>query len=170
MPIASALAYVKGLLDGLPMPAGLPPMAAYIDAPDPNVESEIPTAYIWPTNGEESRDGPAGTMPRNTGPGTPSGDKTITHTVDAWIVYFGTDTDEDADSLFPGVVDAVMAALRTAFPNPQEAVDPYTGDVTLLADTGEKMHYLIDVRATADQRQDAFYARVTLTLTEVITA
>ena len=51
MPIASTLAFVKNQLDGLPMPGGMPNMAAYITPPDPNVEAQDPTAYVWPTTG-----------------------------------------------------------------------------------------------------------------------
>ena len=112
MPIASTLAFVKKQLDGLPMPGGIPNMAAYITPPDPNVEAQYPTAYVWPTTGHESRQDP-GTIPRNTGPGTPAGFKPINHMVDVFIIYFGADDDPQADSLFPGIVDAAMFALRT---------------------------------------------------------
>ena len=55
MPIASTLAFVKNQLDGLPMPGGLPNMAAYITPPEPERGGPDPTAYVWPTDGHESR-------------------------------------------------------------------------------------------------------------------
>ena len=111
MPITSTIQYVKAQLDGLAMPGGIPNMAAYITPPDPNVEAEIPTCYIWPTKGREAREsGRGGTIPRNTGPQTPSGTKPITHMIDLFVVYFGADDDPQADSLFPGVIDAVLEA------------------------------------------------------------
>lgn len=170
MPITSALQYIKTLLSGLPMPGGAANLAAYIIPPDPNVETDIPTAYVWFPQGDESRDGPAGTMPRNTGPGTFSGDKTILHDIDIFLTWFGADDDPKADSLFPGMVDAVMKALRTAVPNPAPVTDPWTEEVTQIADTGEKMKYRSEVRAVADQRYLRFDALITLQLTEVISA
>ena len=68
MPITSTIQYVKAQLDGLAMPGGIPNMAAYITPPDPNVEAEIPTCYIWPTKGREAREsGRGGTIPATPG-------------------------------------------------------------------------------------------------------
>ena len=77
VPIAAACACREGaFLSGLAMPGGLPPMVAYIMPPDPNVEAEFATAYVWPTEGDESRDPEkGGASSRNTGPGTPAGTK-----------------------------------------------------------------------------------------------
>ena len=142
--------FVKNQLDGIPMPGGVPNMAAYITPPDPNVEATIPTAYVWPTDGHESRDEP-GTIPRNTGPGTPAGFKPINHMVDVFIVYFGADDDPQADSLFPGIVDAAMFALRTC-EDSATLQDPYNPNVTTtLYDLGEIMSYQIVISALADQ-------------------
>ena len=81
MPIASVLGYLQGLLDGLPMPDGVDPLAAYILPPDPNTETTTPTVYVWPTAFGESRNSDEGgsSMPRNTGPGTFSGVKRFNH-------------------------------------------------------------------------------------------
>ncbi len=151
MPIAAVTSYVKSLLDGLPMPGGLPDMVAYIMPPDPNVEAEIPTAYVWPTDGQESRD-PAkgGTLPRNSGPGTPSGWKSDEHMVDVFVVWFQADDDPQADSLFPGIVDAVMAQLRTS-EDSAALTDPDTGTPSTLYNLGEDQHYQIVVSAVSDQ-------------------
>ncbi len=173
MPITSCQQYIKGLLDGLPMPGGAPPLAAYVTPPDPNVESEIPTAYIWPSDGDESRNtNMAGTMPRNTGPGTFSGDKTINHRLTVWFVWFQADDDSDADTLFPGMVDAIMYALRFAVPDPEEYLtDPWTGGLSQLADTGENMRYRIDPpHSTKSQRYLMYVAEIDLPLIEVISA
>ena len=152
MPIAAACAFVKGLLNGLAMPGGLPNMAAYILPPDPNVEAEIPTAYVWPTEGDESRaPEKGGTIPRNTGPDTPAGTKSLDHSIDVFCVYFQADDDPQADSLFPGVIDAVMDALRTSA-DPAVITDPYTGDQSQLIDLGERQKYHIVVSALEDQR------------------
>ncbi|HEY0719545.1 MAG TPA: hypothetical protein VGD68_18160 [Streptosporangiaceae bacterium] len=171
MPIAACQEYVKNLLNDLPMPGSYPNLACYITAPDPNVEAEIPTAYVWPTNGAEKRDPRnAGTMPRNTGPGTPSGFKTISHSIGIWVVWFGADDDQDADNAFPGMVDAIMFALRTAAPDPAIVTDPYTGEETMLADTGEEMTYQTNVSAIEDQRWNRYDALIKLPITEVIQA
>lgn len=169
MPIASTLAYVKGLLDGLPMPGGAPNMASYVMPPDPNVETQIPTAYVWPTDGEESREKP-GTIPRNTGPGTPSGFKPENHMIDVFIVWFQADDDPQADSLFPGMVDAVMAQLRTS-QDSATLYDPYNPNVvSTLYDLGEKMHYSIIVSALADQAYNRLDALIRCPVMELIQA
>ena len=95
MPIASVNAFVKSLLDDIGMPAGLPAMAAYLNPPDPNVEASFPSAYILSAAGPEKR--LAG--PRNTGPGTSSGQKTISHEVRVLVVYEIANDDPDADTL-----------------------------------------------------------------------
>ena len=136
MPIASTLAWVKDLLDGLPMPGGCQNMAAYITPPGPERRGPVPTAYVWPTDGHESREDP-GTIPRNTGPGTPAGFKPVNHMIDVFIVYFQADDDPQADSIFPGIVDAAMFALRTS-QDSATLQDPYNPNITsTLYDLGE---------------------------------
>jgi hypothetical protein len=146
-----------------------PNMVAYITPPDPNVEAATPTAYVWPTDGRESRSAP-GTIPRNTGPGTPSGFKPIEHTIDVFIVWFGADDDPQADSLFPGMVDAVMAALRTS-PDSQPLQDPYNPSITsTLYDLGEQITYQIVISALADQAYDRYDCLLRCMITELIQA
>jgi hypothetical protein len=153
------------------MPGYAPAMAAYINAPDPNVETDIPTAYVWPTRGHESRDNKyAGTFPRNTGPGTSSGDKTILHSVDVWIVWMEAGDDPEADSMFPGIVDAVMEAFRTAAMPDNNVVDPYTGVITQIANLGEDQDYVIEVSALEDQAYNRCDSRLTIPVIEVIQA
>ena len=169
MPIASTLAYVKGVLDQLPMPGGAPNMAAYITPPDPNVEGEIPTAYVWPTDGMESRENP-GTIPRNTGPGTPSGFKPINHSIDVYVVYFGADDDPQADSLFPGIVDAVMFALRTS-KDSVTLTDPYNPNVqSTLYNLGEQMHFQLVISAVSDQAFNRYDCLIRCPVLELIQA
>lgn len=171
MPILSTCLYLQNLLNGLVMPgAGTPAMVATIEVPDPNVETEIPTAYVWPTDGEESRDGPAGTMPRNTGPGTPSGDKSITHNADLWVVWMGYGDDPQTWPAWLGVMDAVMNALRTAYPMPVMAADPYTEAESQISDVGERQSYKTAVNAVADQAYLRFDALIRLRVVEVISA
>ena len=171
MPIASTLGYVKGLLDNLPMPGGAPNMAAYITPPDPNVQAEIPTAYVWPTEGHESRNsGNAGTIPRNTGPGTPSGTKPLDHMLDIYVVFFGADDDPQADSLFPGIVDAVMECLRTSA-DPVTLVDPYNPNIqSALYNLGEQMSFHIVISALADQAYDRYDALIRCNVMELLRA
>ena len=169
MTIGATQLAIQRLIDQLPLYGGIPPLAAYITPPDPNTEAEVPTAYVWPSRGEESRGNggaAAGTVPRNTGPGTPSGWKNDVHSMDVWIVYFGQDDDPQADTLFPMIVDVVMKAFRTC-QNPILAVDPYDESQSWLVDVGEKMSYQIDLRALSDQAYNRFDALVNLTVTEL---
>lgn len=169
MPITSSLSYIKGLLDGLAMPGQLPSMAAYITPPDPNVETDIPTAYVWPTDGDESRDGKAGTVPRNSGPNTPSGFKDLEHHIDVYVIWFGADDQPDIDNLFPGIVDAVMFAFRTSA-DPVKVTDPYTEQVSTLVDVGERQNYRITLRSLVEQAYDRYDCLLALSVLEVIQA
>ena len=61
--------------------------------------------------------------------------------------------DPDGDTLFGGIMDGIMDALRTSFPNPAILTDPWTGVQTLAANTGEDMTYdLLPPAATKNQR------------------
>ncbi len=152
------------------MPNGGYNLKAYITPPDPNDEAEFPTAYIWPTDGDETRDPHhGGTIPRNTGPGTASGNKPVLHTMDIYLVWFGSDEDPDRDSWFPGMVDAVMAALRYV-KMPQTVVDPFTGYSTNLVDLGESMAYEIVISAVANQAYNRYDARIRCRILELIFA
>jgi len=169
MPIASVLGYVASLLDNLPMPDSCPPMASYVIPPDPNTETTTPSAYVWPSKFEEDRDPDKGgrSMPRNTGPGTFSGVKIITHNVDIYIVWMGAND----DPLFPGIVDAAMMALRTCNPMPTMVPDPYVpGLTTQINDVGEVMTGEIYVRALADEAFNRYDNLLTVPVIEEISA
>jgi hypothetical protein len=162
--------YLQTFLNNLPMPSGLPNLAAYITPPSPNVQADVPVAYIWPSTGEESRNSArVGTVPRNTGPGTPSGWKNIQHHIDIWLVFFWQDDDSESDTLFTGIVDAVMFALRTS-PEIALAVDPYTEQQSWLLDIGENISYRIDLRAVSDQAYNRYDAQLTVPLIEALQA
>lgn len=168
MPINSTQVYIQNLIDGLLMPGNAGRLRAYITPPDPNVEAEIPTAYVWPSDGDESRrSDKGGTVPRNTGIGTPSGYKAFEHHLDIWVVWFGQDDDPAADTWFPGMIDAIMLVLRTS-PDPAVAQDPYTEQLTTLVDVGENMGYRITIRALDDQRYNRYDGLISLELLEIM--
>lgn len=170
MPVNSVQVYIQGLLNGLEMQENIPALVAYITPPDPNVEADRPTAYVWPSTGSESRDySMGGTVPRNTGPGTPSGWKNISHDMHVWLVWFGQDDDPSADTTFPGIVDAVMFRLRTS-PERPLVVDPITQQQSWLLDIGEKMSYEIDIRALSDQAYNRYDALITVPVIEILQA
>lgn len=168
MPIASTLTYVKNLLNGLAMPAGLSAMQAFITPPDPTVQSAFPVAYVWPGEGTESRD-PArgGSLPRNTGTGTASGIKPTTHQVDIYVYWYGSATATDYE--FPGIVDAAMAALRTSA-DPTVITDPYTSAQTQLVDVGETMTYQVLIAAIPSATNFRYQALICCTVTEFLQA
>jgi hypothetical protein len=168
MPINSVQVYVQNLISGILMPGTAGQLRAYITPPDPNTEAEIPTAYVWPSDGDESRDpSKGGTVPRNTGIGTPSGYKAFEHRLDVYVVWFGQDDDPDSDTLFPGIMDAIMLVLRTS-PDPAVAQDPYTEQLTTLIDVGENMSYRITIRALDDQRYNRYDGLISLQLLEIM--
>ena len=171
MSLNTAQLYAQSLLDNLPLPGvGTPNLSAVITPRDPNVQAEIPTAYIWPTKGMESRS-PAlgGTIPRNTGPGTPSGLKPLEHELEIFLVYFGQDDDTESDTLFPGIVEAVMQALRTS-PDPAQVSDPYSGVVSTFVNVGEHMAWEIVINAVADQAYNRYDCLLTCKMFELIFA
>lgn len=168
MPIAGAVQFVKNLLDGLQMPQGMnvPALAAWVIAPDPDPgPAERPTAYVWPMPGSEKRL----TSPRNTGPGTTAGWKTISHVIGIYLVWEQGEDDPDGDTLFTGYMDALLDALRTAWPMPAILADPWTGEQTQAVNTGEEMSWDPQVPHTlADQRYLRFDALIRVPVIEAI--
>jgi len=165
MPLAGAMEFVRTLLDDIPVAGGLN-LSAWVNPPDPDVEvTDAPAAYIWPLPGSENRL----TMPRNTGPRTAAGWKTVRHEIGIWLVWEGAEGDPEADTLFPGFIDALMDALRTAWPMPAILVDPNTGEQTQLVDTGEEMSYdSPPPRTVADQRYLRYDALIRVPMTEML--
>jgi hypothetical protein len=171
MPIVTAQAFLLSLLDQLPMPYGKPAASAYITPPDPRVQSKVPAIYIWPSDGEENRTGElGGTVPRNTGPGTASGTKGIQHQMDIYMTWFSTGSGTSQDAVFPGMVDAVMYALRFSLPNPVTMTDPNSGLVSDIYNTGEVMHYTTGIDSTADERYKRYDALIKVQLWEIFRA
>lgn len=172
MPISTTQAYINDLLNGLVWPiTNLPPLQSQITPPDPNVESNVPQAYIWPSRGNENRDPRrGGTIPRATGPNSPSGLKVQTHRLDVYLVYFMQDDDPDSDTLFPGMVDWIMEQLRLAPDTTPALLDPWTNRESYLIDIGEVMDYQITVRALEDQRFNRYDGLITCVINEVFAA
>jgi len=174
MPIVTAQVYINNLLNGLVWPPAMtnvPALESQITPLDPQVEAQVPQAYVWPTRGKESRDPKkGGTVPRAASFGAPSGLKSEVHNLGVWLVWFGADTDQDADNLFPGMVDWVMVQLRsTEDPTPIQT-DPWSGIQSYLLDIGEDMDYEITLRSLLEQRYDRYDALITLTVSEVFPA
>jgi len=177
MGLASTVQHMKTLLDGLNWPQEIqnlpsppPPLACYITPPNPNVQASVPTAYVWFNRGMESRSNDAlraGTIPRASYTGGPSGTKSTVHTVPVYFVWLGgSPTDPNADTLFPGMVDAIMATLRVA-PDAEQVADPWTDMQSSLVDIGERMSYLTDLRALEPMQLERLDALIECTVTEV---
>jgi hypothetical protein len=167
MPLVTAQNHIKSLLDGLaiPGPAHVGPLEAFITPPDPR-EDPPPAAYIWPSGGTETRRA----VPRNSGPGTPAGLKSIRLMMDVYLTWFNTVDDPYADGAFPSVIDAVMQALRTS-PDPATVVDPDSGLVCELVGVGEGMSWQnLGVNSAADQRWLRYDALIQAPFLEFIQA
>lgn len=169
MPIGSAQRYIQSLLQGLEFPmVGVPALNAQITPPDPNVEATTPQAYIWPSRGTENRNPrKGGTINRAPFPDAPSGLKAQDHRLGVYLVYWMADDDPDADSLFPGMVDIIMAELRTSRDPSPLLTDVWIGTESYLIDVGEEMDYEITLRAVVEQAYNRYDALITLTLNEV---
>lgn len=157
-----------GILDNLDMPYGKPAARAFITPPDPRVQAKIPAIYIWPSDGDENRSGElGGTVPRNTGPNTPSGTKGIMHRMDVYLTYFSANSGKQQDPIFSGMVDAVMYALRTSTPNPIQFQDPNSGLWSTIYNIGETMTYKTGVESTQDERYKRYDALLTINVWEI---
>jgi hypothetical protein len=166
LPINSACGYLLELLDQLPIPGPAGTQGAlqcYITPPDPGTLN-MPSAYLWPVSGTETRL----TSPRAGGPNVAQpGWKHIQHRVQLYLAFVGTSDDPTADTTFPAVLDAIMAALR---PSPDEApvTDPVTGIISsFLLGIGEEMTYdYAVVHTLADQRYLRYDARLQINVNE----
>lgn len=161
---------------------GLPALEAYITPPNPNVQSEIPTVYIWPTRGRETRDTDrlkTGTIPRAATPGGPSGTKAVEYSVSVWLVWMMSTDDPQADSLFPGMYWQVMTTLRggayaadgTSYSEtPYLLTDPWTSQPSYLIDLGEDMTFETYERLLAPERFMRLDCVIDCSVSEVIAA
>ncbi len=171
LPLVSVQTFLLGLLDGLPMPYSQSAANAYITPPDPRVQARIPAIYIWPAPGEENRSPElGGTVPRNKGPGTPSGTKGIKHSIDVYLTWTAVNNAAQTDPIFPGMIDAVMAALRYSQPNPASVTDPATGLSSTIYNVGEDMRYVPGIEALDDERWLRYDALITVGVWEIIQA
>jgi hypothetical protein len=158
MPLQATLAYVKGLINGLAMPGGLPPLVAYVFPPSVDEEPfGEPRAYIWPQTFEESRNPERGgtvnralAMPQ-AGESANSGTKPVDHSIHVYLIYDEDNDDEQGDSLFPSIIDAVSWQLRVST-DPAVIYDANTGLASSLIDVGETINGSITIRTLAGQR------------------
>ena len=171
MPVVVVQQFLLSLLNGLEMPYSVAAAEAFITPPDPRVKAKVPAIYIWPSDGQENRSGElGGTIPRNTGPGTPSGTKGLLHQMDVYITWFSANQGRQADPVFPAIVDTVMMALRYSQPNPAVLTDPATGLTSSVYNVGETMKYWVGIEATADERWLRYDALLQVTCWESINA
>lgn len=163
--------FLLSLLDKLEMPYNVPASNAYITPPDPRIQAKVPAIYIWPSDGQENRSTElGGTVPRNTGPGTPSGTKGLLHQFDIYVTWFSSNSGTQADPKFPAIVDTVMMALRYSQPNPYKATDPATGLTSDILNVGETLRYRTGVEATNDERWLRYDALIQCSVWEIINA
>jgi hypothetical protein len=171
VPVLTVQTFLLSLLDGLPMPYGIPNAKAFITPPDPRVNAKVPAIYVWPADGNENRSPElGGTVPRNTGPGTSSGTKGMLHRPDVYMTWFSANSGKQQDPRFPGMVDALMFALRYSQPNPAEMADPNTGLVSTIYNVGEEMSYRTGIESTADERAKRYDCLVTVSIWEIFRA
>lgn len=171
MPLVTVQSFILSILDGLPMPYGVPNAQAYITPPDPRINAKVPAIFIWPSDGQENRSKQlGGTIPRNTGVGTPSGTKGIRHRLDVYVTWFSANAGKRQDPVFPGMIDAIMFALRTCQPNPAYITDPNTNLTSTVYNVGEDMNYRIGIDSVAEERTKRYDALINVTIWEILNA
>lgn len=179
MTLVATQQYIKLLLNDLPWPPGMaalpnPPgnLIAHATAPNPTVVASAPHAYIWMQRGAENRDNAkygAGTIPRAQYAGGPSGTKAREHTIPIYVIWDGFSGDTNAATLFPGMLDAIMSALRVS-PDPVEVTDPWDGSQSFLVDVGETISYDVDLWTLEPQRMERWDGLITCSVVEVFSA
>lgn len=172
MPINTTQVYINNLINGLVWPfTGVPALQSQITPPDPNVEANIPQAYVWPARGTESRNPKmGGTIPRATSDTSPSGLKAQRHRLEIFLIWWGQDDDPDSDTLFPGMVDTIMDTLRVSPDTTPVLNDPWTNRQSYLIDVGENMDYEITIRSLIDERYNRYDALITCNIYEIFAA
>jgi len=155
MSVNTVQTHVKTLLNGITLPQYAAPLITYITPPNPG-KLPSPAAYVWVTNGSNSRQ----TAPRGYG-----FRKTI-WSVSVWLMAPGLATDPNADTKFAGVIDAVIHALVTDT-MPIMETDPLTGLTYQLLAIGEQFTVeQAPVRSLVDQRLLMYEALINLTVEE----
>lgn len=92
------------------------------------------------------------------------------HKADVYLTWFSSGSDKQQDPVFPGMVDAVMFALRYSMPNPVYITDPNTEITSTIYNTGEEIAYRVGVESTADERIKRYDALLTVTIWEIFNA
>lgn len=158
--------YLHSLLDGVPVPGSAGALEAFISPPNPNEDTVRPGVYVWDSIGPEKRRA----SPRGDALLGTAGWKDIDHTAHLWVIAFGEETDPDADTSFPSVIDTITQVLRGS-PNPAFVADPLTGSASWLVDVGERIDWdYPPVRAVEDQRYLRYDAQVSLPILEMFQA
>ena len=179
MTLLASMKFMETTLDGLEWPASIQalpnppgPLSAHITSPNPNVLASSPNAYIWFLRGTENRDNAkygAGTIPRASYPGGPSGTKAVEHSIPIYIVWDAQQGDPNFATLFPAMIDTIRAVLRVSA-DPVEITDQWTGEQSWLVDVGETMTYDLDLWAVEGQRIERWDCMLTCSVVEVIFA
>lgn len=159
MPLNSVQEYVKGLLDGLPIPGGGAPLEAYITPP--TVEDiDRPKAYV---QGARLR-GQRQTAPR--GPGF----KRLNWMVDVYITYETVPDSVTVDQEMPLIIDAIMNKTWTTV-MPLFIQDQVTGVRSQILAIGEdfELEYPPE-RTPATLRMLYYVARLGLDVYEAVQA
>lgn len=174
MPLQSTLGYVRDLINGLAMPGGSNNLIAYITPPAVDDDPDwTPRAYVWPASFDESRNPTrGGTVPRALSKPVPgqspnSGFKAIDHVIHVYVVWDQANDDEQSDSWFPGMIDAINWQLRVSA-DPAVITDVYDGTQTSLIDVGETINGQIAVRALDNQRTYRYDCLLMLPIVELI--
>lgn len=158
MPLNSVQSYVKGLLDGLPIPGPMnQTLEAFITPPSVD-ELDGPKAYVWGARMVGNRQ----TMPRG------QGFKRLTWQVDVYLTYETYPDNPSLDEEFPLIVDAVMAKAWTT-PMPLFISDPTTGLQSQILAVGEKFDFEYPPeRLPATLRMVLYTARLGLEISEAV--
>lgn len=93
---------MQGVIDGTPLPDGLPPLTVWVTPPVLD-DADNPVGHVWGSRVRGSRQ----TAPRI------AGMKKLPWNVDAYLAFMDTPDDALANESFPKVIDAVLWRVFT---------------------------------------------------------
>jgi hypothetical protein len=90
--------------------------------------------------------------------------------MDIYLTWMSVNNAQQSDPVFPGMIDAILAALRYSQPNPVQITDPNSELTSTIYNVGEDMHWVPGIEALDDERWIRYDCLISLPVWEIINA